>query len=798
MIGILFLILSIWIGFLFEETIDALEDNFWAKLAFAIITGTLFATWLVYAAALLLGFNYYSLAFSLIVMASCAGYAKFAKNKNGRWFAEKVFNRKSIPVVHVALLLFIMPYFIFGMWETKSGDILYSANYTDMPYHISMVSAFLEHVQFPPGNPQAAGAKMIYHFMVNFHSAILNLGGIPLMASVIIPQLLFAFALATMLYYFYRQLLSDNMRTGFAAILFIMGHIALGNLIVALLGHPLGGSGFSLSSWVSVRNELLYPFFNFLNPIINFFHPQRPFLFGLPLGLIVLAGTYRTFLKEESDYRSLFMLSCVLGLTPLFHIHTFLVVGPIFVLAALCRRRNFIKTVACLLPLLLAVPQILFLFSQPKTPNFSGFDVYKIGGGINDFPLLGSFFLARIIFWLRVAGFPLLLGLAGCIVCCARDRGLSLQSKEARKGIIVMLFTAIPFMFFLLINFYRISPAWGDSNKFFLYFDLMLCFFSAILLGSLYKKNFFLKLLAILIITLGAIAPSLLEAYVIFSRPGQTMFTPCEKATAQWIRENTPKEAVFLTSDDIIHYVPPLAARQVVDGSYTPNTGFRKPGTENDIKKIYSTGDIKLIKKYKITHVLIGPQERRHFKIDERAFAQYNLIYNQSCKGDSFKIYDTVTALASASLSPKAPPKPGDKVFLSDIEPDSAEQSFGHLMRDANIDTHPISLNGKKYAKGLGTHAHSEIIYSIDKKMSFFEADIGLDDSEAHSKGSIVFKVLVDDSLRYTSPVMKGDTPTEHVKVPLNGASQLMLIVEDAGDGDTCDHASWADAVFIY
>jgi beta-galactosidase len=79
--------------------------------------------------------------------------------------------------------------------------------------------------------------------------------------------------------------------------------------------------------------------------------------------------------------------------------------------------------------------------------------------------------------------------------------------------------------------------------------------------------------------------------------------------------------------------------------------------------------------------------------------------------------------------------------------------------------------------------------------MKFFEADIGLDDTEDRTTGSVVFKVLVDDSLRYTSPVMKWDTPTEHVKVPLSGGRMLTLIVEDAGDGDRFDHASWADAV---
>ncbi|MCK4821341.1 NPCBM/NEW2 domain-containing protein, partial [bacterium] len=36
---------------------------------------------------------------------------------------------------------------------------------------------------------------------------------------------------------------------------------------------------------------------------------------------------------------------------------------------------------------------------------------------------------------------------------------------------------------------------------------------------------------------------------------------------------------------------------------------------------------------------------------------------------------------------------------------------------------------------------------------------------------------------------------TEHIRVNVEGAQELKLTVENAGDGDTCDHASWADAM---
>ena len=49
----------------------------------------------------------------------------------------------------------------------------------------------------------------------------------------------------------------------------------------------------------------------------------------------------------------------------------------------------------------------------------------------------------------------------------------------------------------------------------------------------------------------------------------------------------------------------------------------------------------------------------------------------------------------------------------------------------------------------------------------------------------------------FDSGVMRGRQPAKKVSVPLDGAEELLLIVTDAGDGITCDHADWADARLI-
>ena len=799
MTGILFLLLSIWAGFILEHRYYSIgERNFWFRLSAAILFGTFFSTWLTFSLSLIIGFNLTTVLVTLFLILFFIIYNSAVHGTNMCWFREDVFTRKSLPLIHIFLLLFIMPYFIFGLWETKAGDILFAGNYNDLSYHMSITSAFLEQSRFLPDHPQCAGAKMSYHFLVDFHSAILARGGLNLFYAVVIPQVLHAFALATMIYYFYFQMLARKIRVFFAAALLIMGHIGLFNVVFALLGYSPYGMHLNLYSWASVRDHLLFYFFNYMDPIINYFHPQRPFLFAFPFALGILLGIYKLFISEQPATRKVFCLALLLGLTPLFHIHTFLVLAPVFGIAACLMRLGFKKTMMSLLPLLLASGQIWFILSQPKARGFSGFDVHKMGGGLQEINVLGSLFLSRILFWIRAAGFPLILGSAGCIMYFKRHRTVSLSSPEGRRNLVLIIFLSIPFMFFIVINFYRFTPNWGDSNKFFLYFTVILSLFAGYFLGRCFEKNAVGKLFSVVIILIAAIVPSFLETYTVFTRPGSLLFSACEQKVAQWVKANTPAEALFLTSDDVIHYLPALTGRRVVDGAYTWNTGFRKPNTEFDVQQIYKTGDARLMRKYRVTYVVIGPQERRRFAIKEQQFERFKVVYNQVCDGMSYKVYDVSQYIPGAVNGTVAKNgaaiKIGKKVFLSDLIPESASQSYGTLKYDKNFYDQPIILKRKKYAKGLGTHSTSEIVYLLNRQFKYFESDIGLDDTEANTKGSVIFKVYVDENLKYESPIMRGDMHTEQVKINITSAHELKLVVEDAGDGDTCDHASWADA----
>ncbi len=110
-------------------------------------------------------------------------------------------------------------------------------------------------------------------------------------------------------------------------------------------------------------------------------------------------------------------------------------------------------------------------------------------------------------------------------------------------------------------------------------------------------------------------------------------------------------------------------------------------------------------------------------------------------------------------------------------------------------DGHTLTLAGRTYSSGLGVHANSSVTYALNGQCSALTADVGLDDEIDHqSKGSVVFQVFADGVKRYDSGRMTGSSATKGINVGVTGARELRLVVTDAGDGLSYDHADWANA----
>ena len=143
-------------------------------------------------------------------------------------------------------------------------------------------------------------------------------------------------------------------------------------------------------------------------------------------------------------------------------------------------------------------------------------------------------------------------------------------------------------------------------------------------------------------------------------------------------------------------------------------------------------------------------------------------------------------------------PPPGVH-YVSDLGWTSATNGAGPVERDrshggpAAGDGPPLTLRGVTYAKGLGVLAASDVRVALGGACAAFAARVGIDD-DVQGGGSVVAGVLVDGRLAWVSGRMNGAMSPEVVVVDVTGASELGLVVVDAGDGNGNDEVDWADA----
>ncbi|MDK0708608.1 NPCBM/NEW2 domain-containing protein [Clostridium perfringens] len=140
------------------------------------------------------------------------------------------------------------------------------------------------------------------------------------------------------------------------------------------------------------------------------------------------------------------------------------------------------------------------------------------------------------------------------------------------------------------------------------------------------------------------------------------------------------------------------------------------------------------------------------------------------------------------------------KEYMSDLTPKQSSNGWGTVRKDKSISGGVIGLTRDgdfvDYNKGLGLHSNAEYVYDLEgKDYDYFESYVGVDKAmSSRPASSVIFKVLVDGEEKFNSGVMRSTTPQKYVKVDVKNAKELKLIVNDAGDGNTSDHASFGDA----
>ncbi|UCG47747.1 MAG: NPCBM/NEW2 domain-containing protein [Phycisphaerales bacterium] len=135
-------------------------------------------------------------------------------------------------------------------------------------------------------------------------------------------------------------------------------------------------------------------------------------------------------------------------------------------------------------------------------------------------------------------------------------------------------------------------------------------------------------------------------------------------------------------------------------------------------------------------------------------------------------------------------------VWLSSLDLSRMTSGWGRPRVDKSVQDRTMSIAGRKFERGVGTHADSIMYIDLKGGSTRFTAHVGVDDEINGNIGSIEFKIYGDKRLLWQSGVIKAGEPAKKVDVDLAGLKALILMVGSAGDGISYDHADWAEAKF--
>ncbi|MCX6872347.1 MAG: NPCBM/NEW2 domain-containing protein [Verrucomicrobia bacterium] len=166
-----------------------------------------------------------------------------------------------------------------------------------------------------------------------------------------------------------------------------------------------------------------------------------------------------------------------------------------------------------------------------------------------------------------------------------------------------------------------------------------------------------------------------------------------------------------------------------------------------------------------------------------------NMTPGRSLQPLSFLTVMAMLALASAAVAQNS-------VWLDDLNLGLATQAWGAPQKNKSVGGQPLTLGGKKFERGFGTHAASRLMVNLKGQALKFTAFVGVDNECNDALASVKFIVHGDGRTLWESGVMKAGEAAKMCEVNLTGMKTLTLEVGDAGDGNGQDHADWADARF--
>jgi hypothetical protein len=233
-------------------------------------------------------------------------------------------------------------------------------------------------------------------------------------------------------------------------------------------------------------------------------------------------------------------------------------------------------------------------------------------------------------FWIVNMGLELVLLIAGLIIA------------GKKKAIFYTPYLAI----FVIANIFVFQPWNYDNHKFFSFWLMPSALFMAAALVYVYDLRKIGKPLYTILLVLSTVT-GLLAATFLVAHP-YTEFSNDQIYVADWIKEHTPTDAIFLTGDSATHPAIALAGRLSYLGYYPwmYTHGINTADRVSNVRAIYNATNLTTMQEklhaLNISYVCLGPDETQSdtYKINYKLFEGWKPVFEyKNAYGQSYKIY---------------------------------------------------------------------------------------------------------------------------------------------------------------
>ncbi|MGI9066161.1 MAG: hypothetical protein ACR2HX_07145 [Pyrinomonadaceae bacterium] len=546
-----------------------------------------------------------------------------------------------------------------GMIELPGG--IYTGllnNYGDLPFHLSVITSFAYGNNFPPEDPTYAFVFFTYPFLTDFVSAIFVRCGADLRQSMFIENFVVGLAFVGLLHRWALVMVRDRLAAVLTPLLVLLNG-GLGWVLFwdrATADHDsLVGFLKSLPPSFTVIPETTWRWGNAISTLLI---PQRGFLLGLPLAVIVFTQWWlsdekpgemgngeagvelpgergkgkgkknRTNPKAQSkqspsnsisplpvplvplSVRRMIAAGIVAGLLPLVHAHSFVVVMAVGGCIALLQRRWRVWIVFCVVASLIALPQ-MWWSTHNSAVDAKRFLEWQFGwdrGQEN-----------AVWFWLKNSGAFIPLTIVA----------LLWRGKQPLVSRRLLLFF-LPFtLCFIVPNVLKLAPWIWDNIKVLFYWWLASAPLVALLLARLWQQAKWKRIVALALFACVTAAGALDVAAILISPAKLQVFDSAGVAFAELIKQKTEPRALVIHAP--VHNHPVfLTGRKSLMGypGHIWSHGLDYVQRESEIKKVYAgTAEAEsILRKYGVAYAVVSSLERKQMSVNDQFFSRFELV----------------------------------------------------------------------------------------------------------------------------------------------------------------------------